>query len=74
MNICMVCSERQASPGRVSVRYSRTGIFRRQQFSTMEKIAAILGPVSLLPRCSQFFLPIAIGRVEFSARLVEKQR
>jgi len=42
-----------------------------RQLSTMEKMAAILGPASLLPRCSQFFLPIAIGRIEFSAQLVD---
>jgi hypothetical protein len=42
----------------------------RRQLSTTEKMAAIFGPASLLPRCSQFFLPIAIGLIEFSARFV----
>jgi len=34
-------------------------------------MAAIFGPASLLPRCSQFFLPIAMGRIEFSAQFVD---
>ena len=32
------------------------GMLRRRQLSTTEKMAAIFGPASLLPKCSQFFL------------------
>ena len=46
------------------------GMLSRRQLSTPEKMAAIFGPASLLPRCSRFFLPIAIGLIEFSARFV----
>jgi len=67
----MVCRDLLASPDRVLARYSRTGTFNLLQLSMMEKMTPIFGPTSLLPRCSQFFLPIAIGRIEFSARLVE---
>jgi hypothetical protein len=42
-----------------------------RQLSTMEKIAAILGPASLLPKCSQFRLPMATGLIEFSTQLVD---
>jgi hypothetical protein len=48
--------ERVGSPGRTSPRYLRMGMLRRRQLSTTEKMAAIFGPASLLPRCSQFFL------------------
>ena len=37
------------------------GMLKRRQLSATEKMAAIFGPASLLPRCNQFFLPIAIG-------------
>ena len=58
-------------PGSTAARYSRTGIFLRRQLSMTEKIAATLGPACGLPMCIQFFLPIAMGRVEFSARLLD---
>jgi hypothetical protein len=45
--------------------------FRRRQVSTIEIMAATLGPASLLPRWIQFFLPRATGRIAFSARLLE---
>ena len=48
--------ERLASPGRTSPRYFRMGMLSRRQLSTTEKMAAIFGPASLLPRCSQFLL------------------
>jgi hypothetical protein len=38
----------------------------------MEKMAAIFGPASLLPKCSQFRLPIAMGLIEFSAQSPRK--
>ena len=62
--------ERLASPGRTAASYWRIGSPSLRQLSTMEKIAASLGPASLLPRCTQFFRPMARGRMEFSARLV----
>jgi hypothetical protein len=37
----------------MSPRYLRIGRPRRRQLSTTEKMAAILGPASLLPKCSQ---------------------
>jgi len=42
----------------------------RRQLSTTERIAATFGPACGLPMCKQFFRPRAIGRMEFSARLV----
>jgi hypothetical protein len=36
------------------------GILSRRQLSTTEKMGAILGPASLLPRCSQLRLSMAI--------------
>lgn len=45
-------------------------MLRRRQLSTTEKMVAIFGPASLLPKCNQFLLPIAIERIAFSARLV----
>jgi len=42
------------------------------QLSTTEKIAAILGPASLLPICSQFLRPITIGRIEFSVQFTRR--
>jgi hypothetical protein len=48
--------ERLASPGRISARYLRIGMLIRRQLSMTEKMAAIFGPASLLPKCSQFFL------------------
>jgi hypothetical protein len=42
-------------PGSTSARYLRMGTASLRQLSTTEKMAAILGPASLLPRCSQFF-------------------
>src|SRR4029077_1476937 len=47
-----------------------TEILSRRQLSTAERIAATFGPAVGLPMCSQFFLPRATGRMEFSARLV----
>lgn len=35
------------------------------------KDGCYLGPASLLPRCSQFRLPIEIGRIEFPAQFVD---
>src|SRR6266496_2411134 len=46
-----------------------TGAPSLRQDSTTERIAATLGPACALPTCSQFFLPRATGRIEFSARL-----
>ena|ERR1017187_5878814 len=63
--------ERLASPGRTAAKYWRIGRPSLRQLSTMEKIAATLGPASLLPRCTQFFRPMATGRMEFSARLFD---
>lgn len=42
--------DRLASPGSTEARYVRMGTPRRRQLSTTEKIAAILGPASLLPQ------------------------
>ena len=50
--------ERLASPGRTAASYWRIGSPSLRQLSTMEKIAATLGPASLLPRRTQFFRPI----------------
>jgi len=36
-----------------------------------KKIAATFGPAWALPMWIQFFLPIAMGRIEFSARLLD---
>ena len=36
-----------------------------------EKIAATFGPAAALPMWIQFLLPIAMGRMEFSARLLD---
>jgi hypothetical protein len=41
-------------PGRTSARYLRMGTASLRQLSTTEKMATILGPASLLPKCSQF--------------------
>src|ERR1035438_9335553 len=67
----MVWMERSAMPGKTSARYLRMGTSRRRQLSITLKMAAIFGPASLLPKCSQFFLPMAIGLIEFSAQFVE---
>ena len=48
------------------------GMSNRRQLSATEKMAAIFGPASLLARCSQFFLPIAIARIALSARPVDR--
>jgi len=64
-------SVRAFKPGRMSARYFFTGAPSRRQDSTTERIAATLGPAFTLPTCSQFFLPSAIGRIEFSARLLD---
>ena len=49
--------------------------FRRtpnlRQDSTAERMAATLGPDWGLPTCSQFLRPKAMGRMEFSARLLD---
>src|SRR5665213_4108493 len=63
--------ERLASPGRTAARYRRIGRPSLRQLSTMEKMAATLGPASLLPMCTQFRLPMATGLIEFSARLLD---
>src|SRR5580704_17442500 len=63
--------ERLARPGSISARYWRIGTPSLRQLSTMLKMAAILGPASLLPMCSQFRRPIEIGRMEFSAQFVD---
>jgi len=42
-------------PGSTSARYGRIGTPSLRQLSTIEKMAAILGPASLLPIYSQFF-------------------
>jgi len=55
-----------------SARYLLTGTPSRRQDSTTERIAAAFGPAFTLPTCSQFFLPRAIGRIELSARLLDK--
>ena len=39
--------------------------------ATTDKMAATLGPDVALPTCSQFFLPSATGRMEFSAMLLD---
>src|ERR1700689_2761852 len=62
--------ERLESPGRTAARYSRIGSPILRQLSTIEKIAATLGPASLLPRWIQLRRPMAIGRLELSARLL----
>jgi len=62
--------ERSARPGSTSARYFRMKAPSLRQLSTIEKIAAILGPASLLPKCSQLRRPMAIGLIEFSAQLV----
>jgi len=59
-----------ARPGKTPARYSRIGIFSRRQLSTMERMAATLGPACRLPTWIQFFRPRATGRIEFSARLL----
>ena len=41
-----------------------------RQLSTMERIAATFGSAWALPTWIQFFLPTAMGRMEFSARLL----
>lgn len=61
--------ERSAIPGSTSARYLRMGMPSLRQLSTIEKMAAILGPASLLPKCSQLRRPIAMGRIEFSTCL-----
>jgi hypothetical protein len=47
------------------------GTFSLLQLETMLKMATIFGPASLLPKCNQLRLPIAIGLIEFSAQLVD---
>jgi hypothetical protein len=37
-------------------------------------MAVILGPACALPTCIQFRLPTAIGRMEFSARLLDNPK
>src|SRR5437667_409152 len=59
------------NPGNTAARYSFTGTSSRRQDSTTERIAATFGPDWALPTCSQFFLPSATGRIEFSARLLD---
>ncbi|AXC15814.1 hypothetical protein ACPOL_6602 [Acidisarcina polymorpha] len=49
----------------------RMGTSSLRQLSTIEKMAAIFGPASWLPRCSQLRRPIAIGLIEFSAKFVD---
>jgi len=49
---------------------SRLGIPTLQQFSTMEKMAVIVGPAPILPRCNQIRRQMEIGRIESSALLV----
>jgi hypothetical protein len=44
--------------------------FNLRQLSTIERIAATLGPACELPMWIQFFRPRATGRIEFSARLL----
>jgi hypothetical protein len=51
-----------------------TGTPSRRQDSTTDRIAATLGPDFALPTCNQFFLPNAIGRIEFSATLLDNGR
>jgi hypothetical protein len=47
-----------------------TGMLIRRQLSTTEKIAAMRGPASWLPIWIQLERPRAMGRIEFSARLL----
>src|SRR5271156_647633 len=56
--------------GRTSSRYSLTLILRRRHVSITELIAAIRGPASSLPICSQFLRPSATGRIAFSHQLL----
>jgi hypothetical protein len=49
-----------AKPGRTDARYSRTGILRRRQLSSTERIAATFGPACSLPTWIQFFRLCAI--------------
>ena len=42
--------------------------FNLRQLSTIERIAATLGPACGLPMCIQFLRPRATGRMEFSAK------
>jgi hypothetical protein len=49
------------------------GSLSLRQLSTTERMAAILGPARALPTWIQFFLPIAMGHMEFSARLTPAQ-
>ena len=44
----------EGSLGRTSLRYLRRLIWRRLQVSMIERMAAIFGPASWLPICSQF--------------------
>jgi hypothetical protein len=50
------------------------GIFNRRQVSTIERIAAMRGPASWLPKWIQFLRPNATGRMAFSAALVLNSR
>jgi hypothetical protein len=47
--------EMLARPGNTVPRYSRTGIFKRRQLSTMDRTAATFGPAFGLPTWIQFF-------------------
>jgi hypothetical protein len=46
--------ERSANPGSTSARYLLVEIFSLRQLSIRLKMAAILGPASLLVTCNQF--------------------
>src|SRR5215469_5429521 len=64
------CNCTLANPGSTAARYSRTGSLIRRQVSMIERIAAIFGPACGSPTWIQFLRPTAIGRMEFSAKLV----
>ena len=63
--------ETSAKPGNTAPRYSRTGIFKRRQLSTMDRMAATFGPACGLPTWISSFVygNISIDEIMFSPEL-----